>query len=260
MKKNIECGLKLFVFVALLNIGIFAQRNLTQGSWSLAELNGRLIENSKASIAFYSDNRITGNGGCNEMFGKFTVNRTSIGFSGIGTTKMLCGLPGVVKTEAEFTRALDKATRYSVRGDALKIYAGRKLIMRLDREYPTVSAMNYDDPDLEDMKWVLDPGDRKSTTGPDGPFVVFNKQKGSAGGNTGCNVFGSTYVTQGEKIAVTEIISTMRACVEDNRMNTEKEFLDGLGKADRYKIEQGKLYFYSGKKLLLTFSGRDKDK
>jgi heat shock protein HslJ len=258
MKKYIGHWLKLFTIIALLNIGVLAQRSLTEGWWNLTELNGRRIENSKASIAFYPT-KITGNGGCNKMFGTFATKGTSIKFSGIGTTRMFCGLPGVMKTETDFTSELGKATRYSVAGDRLRIYSGRRLVMKFDREYPTLTSINRDNPDLEDLKWVLDGQTAgKSTASPEGAFIVFDEEKGSAGGNTSCNAFGGTYVAQGEKIAITEIISTMRACVEDGRMNTEREFLDGLQKANRYELKGRKLFLYAGKKLLLTFSGKNK--
>jgi heat shock protein HslJ len=87
---------------------------------------------------------------------------------------------------------------------------------------------------------------------------VFDKSKNGAGGNTGCNVFGGSYEADGKKIAITEIISTMRACVEDDRMSVERELLDGLRDSNRYEIKGGKLYLYAGQRLLLTLQGEDK--
>jgi heat shock protein HslJ len=50
----------------------------------------------------------------------------------------------------------------------------------------------------------------------------------------------------------------MRACIEDERMVTEREFLDGLRDTDRYEIKANKLYLYKGRRLLLSFDAAAK--
>lgn len=257
MKKNTVDLLKLFAIIALFNIGIFAQHNLTTAAWSLTELNGRQVRSSKAFVSFDSSkNGFSGNAGCNPMFGAFSTRGSSIKFSGIGITKMFCGQPGVMNVETGFIGALRNATRYSITGDTLRIYSGRRQVLKFQRLYPTLTGAPVSDMKLEDRKWMLE--SPKSKASPQGAFVVFDKAKGSAGGNTSCNVFGSSYKTAGLNIAITETISTMRACVEDDRMNVEREFLDGLQKADRFDINGGKLFLYQGQKLLLTFKGQNK--
>jgi len=59
-------------------------------------------------------------------------------------------------------------------------------------------------------------------------------------------------------ISITEIISTMRACIEDERMDLERGFLDGLRAADRFVIQADKMSLYQRNELLLTFVGRKK--
>ncbi len=112
---------------------------------------------------------------------------------------------------------------------------------------------------LEDRKWMLEAirGVSVSKVGRTA-FVVFDKQKGSAGGNSSCNVFGGSYSASATKLKITEVISTMRACIEDDRMQIERRFIDGLEKTDRYEIQHGKLMLYQNKRLLLTFVGQAK--
>jgi heat shock protein HslJ len=50
----------------------------------------------------------------------------------------------------------------------------------------------------------------------------------------------------------------MRACIEDERMKIERDFLDGLEKANRYEIQREKLMLYQSNRLLLTFKGEAK--
>jgi len=254
MKKNI--GLLLIAF-SILTTGVFPQRNLTKDAWELTQLNGRSMGSSNATLVFDETKKgISGNAGCNRMFGSYSVNRNTIKFSKIGTTKMFCSKPGVMKDEAAFTRALASATRYSILGNTLRIFANSKKILEFERQYPTVSLTTTV---LAEKKWFLDPQPaRQSTASPEGAFIVFDESKQSAGGNTGCNVFGGTYKVDGEKISITEVISTMRACIEDDRMDIERKMLDGLRKADRYDIEDNTLTLFAGKTSLLTFTGYDK--
>lgn len=257
MNKHMGFWLKIFAVIALFNIGIFAQGNLTKDSWELTELNGRQISDSNAGISFDgSKNGVSGNAGCNKFFGSYTARGSSIKFSKIGTTKMFCLKPGVMKDEADFTRALAAATRYSISRGKLRIYAGKEKVLEFEKLLPSVSLMTTV---LAEKKWFLDgQKGRKSTASPDAAFIVFDEKKGSAGGNTGCNVFGGSYKASGANLTITEIISTMRACIEDDRMDTERTFLEGLRKTTRFEMKDDQLFLYEKNTLLLTFTGYDK--
>ncbi|HYJ92587.1 MAG TPA: META domain-containing protein, partial [Pyrinomonadaceae bacterium] len=112
---------------------------------------------------------------------------------------------------------------------------------------------------LEERKWVLE-----SIAGSPIPkvdklaFINFDAVKGSAGGDTSCNAFGGDYKTDGKRFSFTHGISTMRACIEDERMNIERQFLDGLRDANRYEVGGEKLMLFHDRKLLLTFIGQPK--
>lgn len=224
----------------------------------MTELNGRRMRDSNAGISFDdSKNGVSGNAGCNRFFGSYTVRGTSIKFSKIGTTKMFCSKPGIMKDEADFTRALAAATRYSISRDKLRIYSGKRKVMEFEKLMPSVSLMTTA---LAEKKWFLDgQKEGKPTASKDAPFIVFDEKKGSAGGNTGCNVFGGSYEAKGDKLSITEVISTMRACIEDDRMDQERTFLDGLRKTARFDFKDDQLFLYDEKdKLLLTFTGYSK--
>jgi len=273
--------IKIFFVIAIFNVGIFGQ----EYSGKLVELNGQRVTNSKAFIDLkWKTGGLSGNAGCNRMFGSFSAKGNSITFSGIGTTRMFCTASGVMKREREFLQALREATRYRISGATLRIYAGRRQVLKFERAYsgaPDLPAPNDDavsgelpkiaDEDwvrLEDRKWVLDEeysGIPENNSAA--PFINFTKNtkpgplgitRGSAGGNTGCNVFGGSYSVTGGKIGISEIISTMRACIEDDRMDTERRFLDGLRKANRFEIRGGELYLYEDSGQVLKFHGRNK--
>jgi heat shock protein HslJ len=229
--------------------------------WKLVQLNGVTVsDSSPAYLELTADqSRFTGNAGCNRMFGAVTVRRDRVDFSNIGTTKMACADRRAQRLESDFVRALENADRFERRGNSLNLYARRRLVMKLSAPTKRPQQDSVDEIGLEDKKWMLEaikgaPVARLGRTA----FVVFDKAKGSAGGNTGCNVFGGSYSAVGRKLKLTEVISTMRACIEDERMKIEREFLDGLENSNRYEIQRDKLMLYQNNRLLLTFSGERK--
>ena len=161
------------------------------------------------------------------------------------------------RVETEFVKALENADRFRERGNSLELYDRNRLVMKLaaaTKQPPQDAIVG-----LEDRKWVLDAiaGTSVGKLGQTA-FIVFDKQKLSAGGNSSCNVFGGSYTSKGSTLKISDVVSTMRACVEDERMSIERQFLDGLQKANRYEIGKDKLMLYRDKRLLLTFNGEAK--
>ncbi len=249
-----------FVILAASSMGVSARVDRVSNiQWTLSYANGRVVTDSSAYFEIDAEQkRFTGNAGCNRMFGAVTVNDRRIEFSNVGTTKMMCKLPSGNGSEMAFLNAMGKASRYAQLGNTLHIYDrnGRTVLRfkRLVKQAPVETpAKTFS---LEDRKWVLESiKNRKTLVAIKGVFVNFNLKKGSAGGNSGCNVFGGDLTAQGSKIKITDVISTMRACTEGGKMDTEREFFDGLRDADRYEIKDGRLFLYEGRKLLLTFRG-----
>ncbi len=227
--------------------------------WTLVEINGKKIENAAPFIELdHSRKRFVGYLGYNGMHGKVETDGNIIKFSGITRTRRFWRDRGVMKYERDFLRALKQTTRCEQKGQILNFYARGKLILKFETILNDSLGMGLDKKNwfltairgkpVPEFKTVTDV---KRTM----PYVKFNKEKKGVGGYTGCNGFGGNYETEGEKISMTKILSTLIGC---NEYKIELEFLDGLHKASRYKIENGKLYFYEDKKLLLTFDEQGK--
>jgi len=82
-------------------------------------------------------------------------------------------------------------------------------------------------------------------------YISFNKEKKNAGGNGSCNMFGGTLAVDGDKMSITQIISTKMYC--EGVQQTENSFLIQLEKVNRYEIKNDKLFLYRDKELLLEF-------
>lgn len=251
----------LFAIITILGLSVFAQNShniFGKNQWIPVSVEGRQIKETKAFISFDETN-LTGNAGCNRLFGKFDIKGKSLKFSEIGTTKMFCTDEDSMKTETAFLTVLRKTTSYKKSGNTLQLFAGKRQIAKLKTGRISESAES-NELKLEDKKWILEKIENK-TIGklPETAFLVFNKEKQSAGGNTSCNVFGAEYEADGKTLKITQGIQTFRACIEDERMNIEREFMNGLQKIDRYEIKGENLFLYEGKTLLLTFRAENKE-
>jgi heat shock protein HslJ len=240
-----------------------AQDPLVESNWTVTYVRGANIGKVEAYLNFdASGERFTGNTGCNIMNGTVRVQTDRVTFSAIITTKRAC-MRQTAPVESSVLTALQTATRYKRSSDRLMLYAGNRLVLELKPRSVTNDDDQPQNPtdslNLADRKWIL-----QAIAGTAIPkveqeaFINFDAEKGTAGGDTSCNVFGGSYTVNANKISITDTISTMRACVEDERMNIERGFLDALQDADRYEIRANKLFIYSRGKLLLTFEGLKK--
>jgi copper homeostasis protein (lipoprotein) len=97
------------------------QAGLLGTRWVLVELNGQEIPDNLSSRPYIQfsaeDNRVTGNGSCNNFFGTFIVGENYlINISGIGSTKMMCEN---MQVESRFFEILQKVNSYYISGDSL---------------------------------------------------------------------------------------------------------------------------------------------
>ena len=101
--------------------------------WKLTLIEGQPVVDSKAFIKFDEQNkRAGGNGGCNSFGGTLTKNGNQIKISQIISTKMACQNGSDV--ENEFFRNLDRADRFEISGDQLRLMAGNQTILEFEAE------------------------------------------------------------------------------------------------------------------------------
>ncbi len=82
-------------------------------------------------------------------------------------------------------------------------------------------------------------------------FIQFDSEKKSAGGNGGCNSFGSSLSVTGNNLQFSNIFSTKMYC--EGIQPTEDIYLKYLGETNRFDIKGKILSLYRDKQLLLEF-------
>lgn len=82
--------------------------------WSLQSINGQpVMDRSLASLQFPEAGRVAGNGSCNTFVGAVAVDKESIIFRQMASTKMAC-MGGASEQESRYMEALRQAKHYQV--------------------------------------------------------------------------------------------------------------------------------------------------
>lgn len=86
-------------------------------------------------------------------------------------------------------------------------------------------------------------------------------EDGRASGSTGCNSYGGTYQVRGDNISFGRLISTKRACLDQNANQQESRFLSALEAANRFRLSSNRLTILSdrGRNALNFINNRESD-
>jgi len=80
-------------------------------------------------------------------------------------------------------------------------------------------------------------------------------EDGRASGSTGCNSYGGTYQVRGDTISFGRLISTRRACLDQNANQQEQRFLAALESANRFRLSANRLTILSDRsRTVLNFT------
>jgi len=100
--------------------------SLEETTWELVTLGGAALpEGIKRAPNLRlepGEKRLVGFGGCNRIFGGYTLDGPSLKLSPLGTTKMACLGPSM-PLEKRFLDALERAATYTISGDTLTLRA-----------------------------------------------------------------------------------------------------------------------------------------
>ena len=111
---------------------ISPDRYWSEKRWILTELKEVPVQLSgtrrDAYIEFsWTDKRFSGNGGCNQINGNYTLEKNDLAFTEVTSTKMSC--PDLA-FETTFLEALSDVDRYQLENDQLILKDGRKTLLR----------------------------------------------------------------------------------------------------------------------------------
>lgn len=111
--------------------------------------------------------------------------------------------------------------------------------------------------DLAGTSWQLvafGPPNASLPVIPESIVTIEFGTNGEVGGSGGCNSYGGQYQTEGNTLTVSEIVSTLRACLDDGVTEQEMGYLAALQLADSFEISEDMLTIAYGEGSgVLTF-------
>ena len=117
----------------------------------------------------------------------------------------------------------------------------------------------YNRPSLANTNWVLDGyGNPVALTAIIEGTRVTLKWNGTVdgiSGNAGCNLYGGKAAIHDGMLTFSDLYSTEMACLSPGVMEQEARYLDLLGKAETWNVENGKLVITSENGEVMCFSG-----
>ena len=225
-------------------------KGVIKGDWAIEEVAGKKAVGETAPYLKFEpkQKRVYGNHGCNTINASYKYNAkdSTLRFSDIITTLMMCGKTGI--TDYEVNSALNDTRSYSCRlgENAYWLYfynaQGQQIMTLMHQNFAFLNGtwlvVSIDDTpvDVPDMKLVID------------------VDEGKVHGNTGCNILNGSFRTDMDSpnsISFQELATTRMACPDQN---FETRLLVALEAASRAKpIEAGKVLFLDDQnKVVLT--------
>ncbi|MBT8129966.1 MAG: META domain-containing protein [Gammaproteobacteria bacterium] len=97
-------------------------------TWNLVELNNSKIQHPGPQVPHlrFETDKVTGNDGCNNFFGAYTLDGNKLKFGMLASTRMAC--PQINDLDIEFNKVISITTSYSISGRKLELFEEGKLL------------------------------------------------------------------------------------------------------------------------------------
>jgi len=203
-------------------------------SYAVNDVTQQALPDHPAHLVF-EDGHFSGNTGCNGFSGSYAIEGDAIRFE-IGPMTMRACLEDVADQEAAYLAGLENAASYRIDDGQLTLYdaTGRALLT-----FTVQKSLALTDGAWQLLSFNNGQGGMEANRATARITARFSED-GWVSGNAGCNTFRGSYEANGDRIAIGPLVTTRMMCAEDV-MAVEKAFLQGMARASRYQIEEGRL-------------------
>ncbi len=244
---------------------------LTGTTWSLVDLDGEpAVVTDGVTVTFGDDGSINGFGGCNTLFGDYTVDGEALTVTGLAATRKFCD-QAVMDREALVMAILTDAVSATIEDDELTVTAndGAELIFQAGGPVqPTPGPVETAGPQptappatavptgsIVGPTWVL-------TTLMDQPMpkgiidvTVSFATDGTLSGNGGCTDYTGSYTLDGESISIAGI-TPVGECGDAARGSIQEGLLQMMPFMDSASIVNGELHLGSSFGISSTWTAQ----
>lgn len=229
-------------------------------AWSLISYGApdaatSVIETAQITLLFGADGRVSGKAGCNTYGGEYQVIGDTVSFGRLLTTLMACP-EDVLKQEHDYLAILEGVDAYAIAGEALTLTdkdTGQTLVYKPAPmpAVPAPPAAQTIQPavDLAGTQWKVTSfgAVRRQAKPLRGTELTLNfDAEGKLAGSAGCNRFFGGYAVEGDKLTVSDVAATRKACAR-TIARQEASYLSALERANRFEVISGTLKVYYAK-------------
>ncbi len=210
--------------------------------WQLVDVSDEPVSpqagERRPSMTFdATDKQASGFAGCNNFFGSYELDGSSLKFGPVGTTRMFCeGAAGEI--EMRFMESLEQARTWELKDSALLLLDGSKVLARFTRVLDEQSTHTITG---TVWKWVQTLYNDDSKVVPPDPknYTVQFLDNGKLTVKADCNQKGGTYSSGDKRLSIEITHSSMATCPEGS---LEDEFVRGLSGGAIHFVKAGDLY------------------
>jgi heat shock protein HslJ len=181
--------------------------------------------------ARFQAGKVSGSAGCNQYNGAAKISGVTLAVTGVSSTMMACP-PPASDVETAFLAALNKSASFTATADSLTIFdtSGAKILVFSASTGPALTEGEWHVTGYNNGKQAV-----VSVAAGSDPTAVFGAD-GTVSGNATCNRFNGTYTIDGDKIAISQLATTMMACETDELNAQEAAYLAALQSAATYQV------------------------
>lgn len=209
--------------------------SLKETTWVVTQIHGEAtIADFQPTMSFGAANEVSGNTGCNQFSGSYTLTGTTLSFGPLAQTEMACLDGGVMEQEAAFGAALGTVVALRLADDTVELLDGEGEVALLLAPVPPL--------DLAGTAWRLGgliDGSSSSAPVPDSSVTLTFTADALSG--KACNTFNGSYTLDGDSIRIGPLMSTRMACLNEELTAQETLVLELLQAATTATVNRGVL-------------------
>lgn len=178
--------------------------------WLLTSISGQDVPAGVAADAIFAEDfTVSGNAGCNDYSGDYSVDGESIVIGPLAATRKACE-PDVMDVENAFLNGLEQVSTMAISGRTLTLSsADGSVQLVLTAAGGSSAAVPF-----AGTQWSVVDIDGEPAVAADGMTVTFGED-GTIDGFGGCNTMFGDYTIEGDALTVTGLAATRKFCDPD---------------------------------------------
>jgi heat shock protein HslJ len=234
-------------------------------SWRLRSIDGEAVAAEvTVTLKVEADGSLAGNAGCNDYFGSYETDGSSVVISDLGSTLISCEDP-FGSVEARYLGALGAVSEWSIADDGALVLTGSGGELVFDPEAgieaseppaeATIAPSDGGTTAIVGPTWTLTSFLGLAVRGLE-PATLVLSDDGTLSGDAGCNDYHGSYELTGDTITISDVGATRKICPGPMAMGLELGYLQALPAMTRWQVEGDELLLADETgSAVMTFSG-----